>query len=330
MERKRSLGWPITLGVIMIILLIALTIGWVLLSLAANRTISGAFWGTLVVGTIFFTIVLVGVVLYLLLTIKEINLNQRQANFIDSVTHELKSPIASLKLYLQTLRMRSVTEAQQSDFVRVMLEDVERLDALIDHLLEAARLREVPETSELADVDLSSLLTACAREACQRYRLPAEAIKLHLQPVLLRAWPIDVEIVFRNLIDNAAKYSGEQAQIEIETLPTAGGRVVTRISDNGPGIPVRLQRKIFGRFYRIGSELERRKPGTGLGLYIVDQLVRRMRGKVHVRDRAGHSGTIFEVDLPLGYAPGSQPQATAATSNRRAGAEQPQTNISPA
>src|SRR5205085_5223420 len=133
---------------------------------------SAAYWALLAVGTVFLVLVLVGVVLYLLISIKEIRLNQRQANFIDSVTHELKSPIASLKLYLQTLSRRNVTEKQQADFHRFMLEDLERLDMLINHMLDAARLDQRPAQDEPAvNVDLAATLSSCAQTACLRYHL---------------------------------------------------------------------------------------------------------------------------------------------------------------
>ncbi len=120
-------GWPITLGVIMILLVVALIVGWVTVTVIGTER-SAAYWALLAVGTTFLVLVLVGVVLYLLISVKEIRLNRRQSNFIDSVTHELKSPIASLKLYLQTLSRRNVDEQRQADFYRFMLEDVDRLD----------------------------------------------------------------------------------------------------------------------------------------------------------------------------------------------------------
>ena len=149
---------------------------------------------------------------------------------------------------------------------------------------------------------LSDLLANCARTGCQRYRLPEETVQLKLEPVEVRAPQADLEIVFRNLLDNALKYSGDQPQIEVETHRNDHGRVVTRISDNGPGIPVSLRRKIFGRFVRLGNELERKTSGTGLGLYIVRTLVRRMGGKIQVHGRSGKTGTVFEVDLPAAAA----------------------------
>src|SRR6185437_16966236 len=148
MAHRRSLGWPITLGTIMIVLLVTLSIGWILLAVAAS-SYANYWWGVLAVGTTCLVLVLAGVVMYLVISVKEINLNQRQANFIDSVTHELKSPIASLKLYLQTLSRRSVNEQQQADFVRFMLDDVERLDTLINHLLDAARVDQKPSEDEV-------------------------------------------------------------------------------------------------------------------------------------------------------------------------------------
>jgi len=292
MLARRSLGWPITLGVIMIVLLLALTIFWVVL------TGSGGYWVVLTIGTVLLGLVLTGVVFYLVLSIKEIRLNQRQSNFIDSVTHELKSPIASLKLYVQTLARRRVSDEQQADFHRFMLDDLERLDSLINHLLDAARMDRQPAPSEDVDVPLDELLRHCAETACRRYRLPPETISLETEATVVRGRPLDVEIVFRNLVDNALKYGGQPPRVAIQSQAIGQGRVLTRISDNGEGIPPALRRKIFGRFVRLGNELERSQTGTGLGLYIVRTLIGRMRGRVGLRSRSAPPGTTFEVELP--------------------------------
>lgn len=289
---RSSYSWPILLAVVMICLLVALIVFWIVLTFGA--------WTVLTTGTVFLVLVLVGVVLYLLISIKEIRLNQRQSNFIDSVSHELKSPIASLKLYLQTLSRRNVTETQQADFFRFMLEDVERLDGLINHMLEAARLDQQPVETDMRDVDLPALLANCAETACLRYHLPTSTIELHTSPAAVRARPIDVEMVFRNLIDNAIKYGGREPKVEIRSQLAAGETVVTQIIDNGPGIPPSQRRRIFGRFVRLGSELERSQKGTGLGLFIVRTLVKRLKGRISVRERSGASGTIFQVELPVG------------------------------
>lgn len=274
----------------MIVLLVALLIGWIVLSIG--------YWSVLAVGATFLVLVLVGVILYLTIAVKQISLNQRQSNFIDSVTHELKSPIASLKLYLQTLSRRSVTEEQQADFYRFMLDDLDRLDTLINHLLDAARLDQMPVDQELRDVRLDQVLRSCAETVCHRHRLPSETVSVEAAPSLVHARPVDVEIVFRNLIDNGVKYSGPNAQVSAESWTNGRGAIITRVSDNGPGIPAKLRRKIFGRFVRLGNELERAQSGTGLGLYIVRTLVGRMRGKISVRGRGSQPGTAFEVELP--------------------------------
>jgi signal transduction histidine kinase len=259
---------------------------------------ASGYWFVLGIGTTFLVLVLVGVVLYLILSIKEINLNQRQSNFIDSVTHELKSPIAALKLYVQTLDRHTMDDQQRAGFYGFMLKDLERLDDLINHMLEAARLDLKPVEAEVVDVELSSVLRNCAETACQRYRLPQETVRLDVSPAIVRGRPIDVEMVFRNLVDNAIKYSGDTPSVEVLSHTNGRGSVVTRITDNGPGIPAKLRRKIFGRFVRLGNELERSKTGTGLGLFIVRTLVRRMRGSIAVRSPAHGHGTVFEVILP--------------------------------
>jgi len=295
---RTSLRWPITLGVTMIVLVMLLIAGWALMPFS-QRLHAGLYWTVVTVGAVLLLLVLVGVVLYLTLTIKGVRLNQRQSNFIDSVTHELKSPIASLKLYLQTLNRRQVTEQQQAEFYRVMLLDVERLDTLINHMLVAAAVDQDPSESDATDVDLPSVLRSCAETACTRYHLSSDAMLLELSPALVRARPLDLEVVFRNLIDNAIKYGGPTPEVQIQTKVDGDGFVVTRIIDNGRGIPKESHRKIFGRFVRLGSELERSRTGTGLGLFIVRNIVKRLRGKVTVRDRGAKTGTIFEVRLPL-------------------------------
>jgi signal transduction histidine kinase len=325
MFRRRSLGWPITIGVVSLILLVSLTVWWIVMTSAQQR------YGSLAVGATFLALVIVGVVFYLLISIKEIKLNQRQSNFIDSVTHELKSPIASLKLYLQTLRRRQVSEQQQADFYRFMLDDLERLDNLINHMLDAARVEQAPSKNDasIVDVDVAAVLRNCAVSACQRHRVPPETVSLDLRPAVVRAREIDVDMIFRNLIDNAIKYGGGEdraAEVEVEMWPDGRGRVITRIADNGPGIPMQLRRKIFGRFVRLGSELEREKTGTGLGLFIVRTLVRRLKGKIYVQGRGGKPGTVFEVDLPGELADGAPLRAATAP----ASPESPDEGKSPA
>jgi signal transduction histidine kinase len=319
MLQPRSFGLPITLGVIMIVLVVALIVGWVLLAVfgaIADDRYAPLYYTFLTVGAAAFAFILVGVVLYLSLSVKEISLNRQQSNFIDSVTHELKSPIASLKLYLQTLHRRHVSPEEQENFYRYMLEDVERLDGLINHLLDAGRLAKAPVDGEGEDLDLAALLRECAENVCLRYRVPPEALLLELEPCLVHGRRVDLEMLFRNLIDNAVKYAAAEPRVQVRLRMISDTRAQAIVADNGRGIPHRLRRKIFGRFVRLGSELERDKPGTGLGLYIVRTLVGRLKGRIRVRDPDAGPGTVFEVELPAHRAP--QPESKPAGEPQRA------------
>lgn len=300
MLERRSLRAPITLGIVMIVLVVVLTILWITGNVLGSTGDLGSgtlFWVIFAIGAILLAAVLAGVIAYLTLTVKAFNLNRRQSNFIDAVTHELKSPIASLKLYLQTMGLRSVDQQQQEDFHRFMLEDVERLDSLINHLLDAARIEREIEPLPDEPVRLDELLQQCATAACVRYRLPAETVTVESPPLTVNSQLIQLEILFRNLIDNAVKYAGSPPHVEVKVRPEGEQETLISIIDNGAGIPANQRRKVFGRFIRLGSELERSTPGTGLGLYLVRNVIKEIGGSVRVVDRDQGSGTEFEVTL---------------------------------
>jgi signal transduction histidine kinase len=303
MSPRRSLRLPIMLAIVMIVLLVALTVGWVLLAVfgaLANTRFAGLNWALFSVGTTFIVFLVVGVVMYLGLSIKSINFTRRQSNFIDAVTHEFKSPIASMKLYLQTLNHRQVSREEQAGFYKFMLEDLDRLDHLVNQVLEAGRLDAARSDGEVEDVSMTDLLRETADTLCLRYRVPADTVQLDLEPCSLRTRRIDLELIFRNLIDNGIKYAGSEPRVEVKLRIRPKGQVVVQIRDNGQGVPHGLRRKIFKRFVRLGLELERKQPGTGLGLHIVQTLLRRLGGRVRVRDAPPEAGALFEVELPAG------------------------------
>lgn len=306
MTARRSLKLPITLAVVMTGILAALTVGWVLLTAlgsAEDRGLGGARWLFLTLGTSFIGLLLFGTAIYLSLSIKAINLARRQSNFIDSVTHELKSPIASMKLYLQTLRRRPVPLDRRQNFYELMLKDLERLDNLIDHMLDARRLESPAPADDAEDVLLHELVRECAEITWRRQGASPEIIMLDLEPCLVRVPRTQLQVLLRNLLDNAVKYAGEPPRVEVTVRLEDGARAVVRVADNGPGIPVRMRRKIFGRFVRLGSELERREPGTGLGLFIVRKIADILRARVRVRDPEEGTGAVFELELRGGEAP---------------------------
>jgi len=302
-EPRRSLGWPITLGVVLISSIIALGIGWVLVSISAALGSQNAafYWALLAVGVSLLILVLVGVIIYFALAVKAIALSQRQSNFIDSVTHELKSPLASLKLYLQTLIRRPVPSAEQSDFHRFMLQDVERLDTLIDHLLDAAKTMHRPALSIAGATRIVPVLKEAAVRVADRHNVQHDCIVINVEQeqedVFVQGREADIEIVFRNLIDNAVKYSLPEPHVDATVEVTKKSRVLVRVADNGPGIPIADRGQVFRRFVRLGSELERATPGTGLGLYLVKSIVKQLRGRVFVKGRLTKRGTVIEVDL---------------------------------
>ena len=303
MEPRRSLGWPITLGVVLISSIITLGVGWVLVSIAAALGSQNAafYWALLAVGVSLLILVLVGVIIYFALAVKAIALSQRQSNFIDSVAPELESPLASLKLYLQTLIRRPVPPAEQSDFHRFMLQDVERLDTLIDHLLDAAKTMHRPALSIAEATRIVPVLKEAAIRVADRHNVQHDCIVINvekeLEDVFVQGREADIEIVFRNLIDNAVKYSLPEPHVDTTVEVTKKSRVLVRVADNGPGIPLADRRQVFRRFVRLGSELERATPGTGLGLYLVKSIVKQLRGRVFVKGHLTKRGTIIEVDL---------------------------------
>jgi len=309
---KRSrLRWPITLSAALIVLNVTLMICWIVLFVRMNSP------GALTMGVIAFALILIGLSFWLFLTIKEIQLNHRQANFVDSVTHELKSPIAALQLYLETLRMRSLDESKRDEFHATMEKELHRLDQLINQLLEVGRLDAIGEQEDVEEVALQPLVEQCVQTACAHHNCDAdEVVTLDVQPAVINARRMVVETIFSNLIDNTIKYAGSPREVSITVGPYGTGRIRAQFGNNGPGVPREERKKIFRIFYRGGSELTRTKKGTGLGLFIVYTLVRKLRGKIAVWDRAdGEQGCVFVLDLPGQIVENSQSDPSGPTTN---------------
>lgn len=309
MMERRSLKLPITLGVVLIILVLLLTTGWILLNVfwAVQDPSPRIYWVLLTVGAILFLLVLGGIITYLVLSIRVINSTARQANFIDAVTHELKTPVASLKLLLQTLNRQDLSDEERQEFYRLMLMDAQRLDTMINQVLAAARLDEAINQERVDDVDVDQLLQSIVLDYQQSH--PEAVFELNMQPCIVRAPESELRILAGNLISNAIKYGGTPPQIRLTTRFRADrSEVQLLVKDNGNGIPLRDRVRIFHRFVRLENELERRKKGTGLGLYLVKTITRRLRGKVRVLRSDSRNGTTFEVRLPAISNASSTPQ----------------------
>lgn len=276
------------------VLNVTLMVCWIVV--LAQRSL----WGALAIGVLAFTLILAGLSAWLVLTLKEIGLNNRQANFVDSVTHELKSPIAALQLYLETLRMRHLSDEKREEFQAIMANELQRLDSLISQLLEVGRLDALGDNDEPDDIEVTALLRQFAETACLNWKYQFDDVfTFDGEPVKIRAKKIVVDLIFSNLVDNAVKYSGDPPEVLVKVRPYGRSRVLIQISNNGPGIALDDRKKVFTIFYRGGSELERRRKGTGLGLYIVNTLVKKSGGRIQVKDRhAGQPGCTFEMEFP--------------------------------
>lgn len=214
------------------------------------------------------------------------------------MTHELKTPIASLKLYLQTLHRRPVEGEQRIEFYRTMMEDVDRLDRLINQLLDVARLQQKQADPTPPEwVALDKVIESYVLPLARQNSMSLDHIRIDAEPCEVLAHRVDAEILVRNLLENAIKYAGVPPDIQVE-LKCVDGVASLSVSDNGPGVPRHLRRMIFQRFYRAGDELERKQSGTGLGLFLVRSIVHRLKGSVRVGDGPRQTGSRFYVTLP--------------------------------
>jgi signal transduction histidine kinase len=225
---------------------------------------------------------------------KEVDLNNQRRNFLLSVTHELKSPIASIRLILQTFQRRKLDEAQQAKFLNAAVVEADRLHELVDNLLLSSRLENQYERN-VEEINIASMIDELI-EKC-RIKFPRATFNFTKNEVpILRGDRQGLVSLFTNLLENAAKYAGEHAEITVQQQFVAN-KFMFEIADNGVGIPASERRKVFEKFYRIGSEMTRSTKGTGLGLYIVAQIVKLHNGLIAVADNTP-KGTIFKITLP--------------------------------
>jgi signal transduction histidine kinase len=228
---------------------------------------------------------------------REVELERQHRNFLSAVTHELKSPMASMRLALETVIAGRASPEAGKRFMNHALEDVERLQELVEKVLETTRFGEGWTEIHREDIDLSRLVED-AVEAFRRRALAANAlVRADISPDIHAE--VDAEafaIVISNLLENAVKYGDDPAAVGID-LSMDGGRAVLEVRDNGAGVSEEDVELIFGRFYRGGDEMTRTARGTGLGLYLVQQIVEAHRGKVEVAS-TGPTGTIFRVTVP--------------------------------
>ena len=305
----------ITIGVSLIVVAVALTVGWQILAGSdwIAREAGSLRWVIYFFGTVLFLLLIGGLTLMVLLLIREVRLNERQSNFVSAVTHELKTPVASLKLYLDTLQMRELPESRREEFYRTMRQDLDRLHATINNVLNAAMYTDRPMVDP-QPLDLVKVARRSMELTRTRHQLPREAFTYEGPDSLqLRGDAEALETAIVNLLDNAVKYSKEpsQARVEVEVRANGDGQAHLRVRDHGVGMSRAHLRFIFNRFYRIGSEVRRSHTGTGLGLFIVKAVVKGHRGTVSADSAGPDKGSTFTVTLP-GVIEGTAADQTAA------------------
>jgi signal transduction histidine kinase len=294
------------MGAIAVPLSAALLVGWTVLfgqKIAEQQEIVVEVW-LLVLGAISFTVIIGVLVLLSYFLAREILEVRRQNSFIDSVTHELKSPLASIRLCLDTLARPELPASQVEVLRGMMRSDVDRLNDFIDDVLQSSRLAYDGDTIlNVGDFALGDLLSEVAEAARKRHGLPPEAIQLAVSDTLrLTTDRPAVVLVVRNLVDNAVKYSNEPVRVYVEARldPDGGDRPLhLTVRDEGIGIPPGELKRVFHRFYRVEHEKVRTRKGTGLGLFVVSQLVRNLGGSIRASSDGVGRGARFDVRLPV-------------------------------
>lgn len=294
MRRRKTAIFFLVLGICLIALAVALNVGWILLNLREVVL--------MVLGIVFFAVIITGLILNTIFLVREIRRSEQHDAFLNSVTHELKTPIASIKLYLETLKSRDVAAEKREEFYDIMLADSNRLLDTVEQVLQAGNARERKRASLVDEVDIRSILGEAIGIVRNRYHLNEDVIRLTEPSEDLKVMgdSDDLRTVFVNLLDNAVKYSAPEPRISIRAKRTAlNNKADIFVRDNGIGIPPPELKRIFRRFYRVADQSVKATKGTGLGLSIVQAMVEKYGGKVRAESKGAGRGTTFVVQLPM-------------------------------
>ena len=304
-RRRGAIATFIALGVLLVGLTITLNITWIVLHKSRLAY--------LIVGIILFAVLIAGVVLNTVFLIREIRRNERQDSFLNAVTHELKTPIASIRLYLETLQRRPIEESQRQEFYKIMLSDSDRLLGTVEQVLKAGELGQRHRKLNRTSIDLESLLSDCIAITLQRHHLPPESIVLEPTPGAVRLHtigiPEDLRLAIANILDNAVKYSPDGVHVRCRLAITRYTWIALTVTDTGVGLPANQFKRIFNRFYRVpGRGPVSRIKGTGLGLFLVRNIARQHGGNATATSPGPGLGATITLKLPLA-SPGASPPA---------------------
>jgi signal transduction histidine kinase len=293
-SNRRSVYFFIALGACLVVLAVALNVGWIVFHL---RQVA-----MLIFGVIFFVLIIAGLVLNTIFLVREIRRNEQHDSFINAVTHELKTPIASIRLYLETLQARQVEEAKRREFYQIMLDDSDRLLHTVEQVLRASRAGDHRRHLQPAVMDLGELVRECLELARTRTHLDENSLRyvesLAGERALVRGDADELRAAVSNLVDNAIKYSDQAVDVSVEVVAMDDKWVAVRVQDRGIGIPRGQLTQVFKRFYRVPLRVTSRVKGTGLGLFIVRSIVSKHGGKTFAESAGEGMGSTFTIQLP--------------------------------
>src|SRR6202043_2444216 len=295
-SRTKAIAFFITLGACLGALAIFLNVSWIVLNW--RRVVP------LVLGIIFFGVIIAGLVVNTIFIVREIRRNERQDTFLNAVTHELKTPITSIRLYLETLQTRPLDEVQRRDFYRIMLEDAERLLGTVEQVLKAGEARHLTHKRNWQEINFGTIVADTLGLARLRHHLPTEALRFAATPpddLFVMGNPEELRTAVFNLFDNAIKYSGEKKDIAVEVRAPDIDTISLSVCDHGIGISRPELKRIFNRFYRVQSAATGQVKGTGLGLFIVRASPRRYGGDAFAESEGEGCGSTFTLRLPRVY-----------------------------
>ncbi len=298
-SRRKAIAFFLSFGVILAAVAFAVGSGWIILNWREGIKVF--------LGIIFFGAIVTGFVLNTIFLVREIRRNEQHDSFINAVTHELKTPIASIRLYLETLQRREIDEARRREFYQLMLVDTERLMGTVEQVLKAGALaqKKAKAQAQRLPVDMNAVVAECVDLARARHHLSEESLTYRaaaaapaLQaPAQVLGDAEELHTAVTNLLDNAVKYSPDGVHITVE-LASGGERVILRVRDRGVGIAQNELKRIFKRFYRVRQRGRARVKGTGLGLFIVRAIARNHGGRVFAESDGAGQGTTVTLDLP--------------------------------
>lgn len=283
----------ITLSVVLVAAAVTLNVGWIIVN--ARRVLP------LVLGILSFALIIAGIIVYTVFLVREIRRNDQHDAFINAVSHELKTPIASIRLYLETLQARDVSESQRREFYRVMLLDTDRLQQTVEQVLKAGVAGQRSRLVHRAPVDVAALARDCAETVRLRHHLEPDALTLTTTAapaaLMVEGDADELRTAVANLLDNAVKYSLNNVQVTVEIAAPSPDTVWVRVKDRGVGIPRGQLKRIFNRFYRFQTRAFKVK-GTGLGLFIVRSIAKQHGGRVFAQSEGEGKGSTFTLELP--------------------------------